>query len=123
MVAQRHTADTGDVWSLPVEVSDVGQPQLFHADAIFRHFKRLRRKAPVRYSRGSKYGPLWSVTCYHGIVEVEADNTTVSSEASLGEMRIYDQPRDFRLPICIAADPPKHAMQIGETESLAFGRK
>jgi cytochrome P450 len=109
-IARRKLPD-GDVWSLPIEEIDVGRPELFEADAIFPYFERLRREAPIHYCRGSLYGPYWSLTCYQDIIEVEADHSTFSSDASLGGIAIYDQSKNFRLPMFIAADPPKHTMQ------------
>jgi cytochrome P450 len=112
VIAQRKRLPDNDAWSLPIEEIDVGRPELFQADMIFPYFERLRRDAPIHYCRGSKlYGPYWSVSCYQDIVEVEADHSTFSSDASLGGVTISDLSKDFMLPMFIAADPPKHTAQ------------
>lgn len=113
MAISQRAITRDDVWSMPIEEIDVGRPDLFQADAIFPYFERLRREAPIHYSRGSLYGPYWSVTCYQDIIDVEADHLTFSSDASHGGITIYDQSAQFRLPMFIAADPPKHTAQRG----------
>ena len=97
-----------DAATMPLDAFDVGHPALFEADAIWPYFARLRREAPVHYSRGSLYGPYWSITRYRDIMQIEADPETFSSDAKYGGITIKDTREGFRLPMFIAMDPPEH---------------
>lgn len=74
-------------------------------DAIFA---RLRKEAPVHYQKQSQYGPLWNVTRYKDIVDIEIDHQTFSSDVKYGGILIKDLPDNMRRTSFINADPPLH---------------
>lgn len=74
-------------------------------DAIFA---RLRKEAPVHYMKDSQYGPLWNVTRYKDIVDIEIDHQTFSSDVKYGGILIKDLPKDMLRTSFINADPPVH---------------
>jgi len=98
-------------YDIPLDKIDVSQPALFQQNAFWPYFERLRREEPVHYCAESFYGPYWSVTKYNDIMAVDTNHQVFSSEASLGGITIRDQQPDFRLPMFIAMDPPKHDKQ------------
>jgi cytochrome P450 len=98
-------------YATPLEDFDVGDPELFRSNAFWPYFERLRREDPVHYCRKSMFGPYWSVTRYHDIVHVETNHKVFSSEASLGGVMIRDITPQFRRPMFIAMDEPKHSAQ------------
>ena len=77
-------------------------------DAIFA---RLRKEAPVHWQKQSQYGPLWNVTKYKDIVDIEVDTATFSSDVKYGGIFIKDLPRELLRTSFINADPPKHDEQ------------
>lgn len=74
-------------------------------DAIFA---RLRKEAPVHYMKDSQYGPLWNVTRYKDIVDIEIDHQTFSSDVKYGGILIKDLPKSMLRTSFINADPPVH---------------
>jgi cytochrome P450 len=100
-----------DPYSIPIAEIDVAQPALFKANAMWPYFERLRREDPVHYCPTNENGAYWSVTKYKDIMAVDTNHQVYSSEASLGGITIRDQREDFRLPMFIAMDPPKHDAQ------------
>jgi cytochrome P450 len=97
--------------AIPLAALDPGHPRRFQSDTIGPVFERLRREAPVHYTPESMFGPYWSVSRYRDIVQVEANHAVFSSESNLGGITIRDSRPDFRLPMFIAMDPPKHDRQ------------
>jgi cytochrome P450 len=71
-------------------------------------FARLRKEAPVHYLKQSQYGPLWNVTRYKDIVDIELDHQTFSSDVKYGGILIKDLPKDMLRTSFINADPPLH---------------
>jgi len=104
-------APSPDAYAIPLDEINVADPHLFKTDTMWPYFARLRREDPVHYCPDSEYGPYWSVTKYNDIMHVETHHQTYSSESSLGGITIRDQRADFRLPMFIAMDPPKHDAQ------------
>ena len=96
-------AETADL-----AVMDVSRPERFRDYNMWPFFARLRRDAPVHYCPDSLNGPYWSVTKFNDIMQVETNPQIYSSEPSI---TIIDQADDFRLPMFIAMDPPKHDAQ------------
>ena len=93
-------------YSMPLEEIDVGQGQLFKTDTMWPYFERLRKEAPVHYcATNEEFGPYWSVTKYNDIMAVDTNHQVFSSE---GGITLRDQDEDFKLPMFIAMDPPKH---------------
>jgi len=97
-----------DAWSMPLEDINVADPQLFKNDAMWPYFERLRKEDPVHYCAEHEFGPYWSVTKYKDIMAVDTNHEIFSSEPSI---TIADPKDDFRLPMFIAMDPPKHDKQ------------
>ncbi len=97
--------------TLPLDQIDPSQPQLFQDDTIHPYFARLRRDAPVHYTRDSMFGPFWSVTRYKDIMTVEVNHKVFSSSSQFGGITIRDRAKELELPMFIAMDPPKHDIQ------------
>jgi cytochrome P450 len=100
-----------DASVIPLDEIDVAHPELFRSNRMWSYFERLRRDAPVHYCKDSMFGPYWSVTKYKDIMHVETNHAIFSSEAALGGITVRDGREDFRLPMFIAMDPPKHDAQ------------
>ena len=107
---ERRVYTPEDVQALPLDTFDVARPELFEHNAIAPYFARLRDEAPVHYCPQSctEQGSYWSVTRYEDIKAVDMDHERFSSE---GGITIADDDEDFRLPMFIAMDPPKHDQQ------------
>jgi cytochrome P450 len=100
-----------DAYAIPLDKINVGDPELFRTNSFWPYFARLRREDPVHYCADSEFGPYWSVTKYNDIMAVDTNHQVYSSEAGLGGITIGNPPEDFRLPMFIAMDPPKHDAQ------------
>jgi cytochrome P450 len=74
-------------------------------------FARLRREAPVQFLRSSQFGPMWNVTRYRDIVDVELNYQVFSSDVKYGGMLIKDLPENMRRTSFINRDPPLHGEQ------------
>ena len=77
-------------------------------DAVFA---RLRKEAPVQWLAKSQYGPMWNVTRFKDIVDIELDHQTFSSDAKNGGILIQDMPQHLQRKSFIRADPPLHTEQ------------
>ncbi len=108
-----------DPWQLPLEDLNPAQPELFAHDRYGDYFARLREQAPVHYCRDSAFGPYWSITKYLDIKYVNTHNELFSSEPNIV---LQDQAEDFKLPMFIAMDPPKHDQQRKEVAAVAGPR-
>ncbi len=97
-----------DPLTTPLHELDVARPSLFQKDMQWPFFERLRREAPVHYCAESTFGPYWSVTNYRLIKDVDENHDVFSSEPGI---TIGDQDADFRLPMFIAMDRPRHDAQ------------
>lgn len=93
---------------LPLSELDVSNWHLFEHDAIWPYFERLRREDPVHYHADSRYGPFWSITRFEDIKAVDSNHKVFSSEGSIS---IQDMPDDFKTPMFIAMDQPRHDEQ------------
>jgi cytochrome P450 len=119
------TFTTQNPRTTPLAKLNVADPALFYTNTIWPYFERLRREDPVHYCAESDYGPYWSVTKYKDIMAVDTNHQVYSSDSGYGGITIRDAPEDFRLPMFIAMDPPKHDAQrkvvspIVAPESLA----
>ncbi|MBL8779684.1 MAG: cytochrome P450 [Alphaproteobacteria bacterium] len=100
-----------EAYSVPLSKINVSDPQLWVTNTHWPYFERLRREDPVHYCAESDYGPYWSVTKYKDILSVDTNHQVYSSESGLGGITIRDARPDFRLPMFIAMDPPKHDAQ------------
>jgi cytochrome P450 len=112
-----------EAWSTPLDEIDVSVGERFVSDTFWPFFERLRAEAPVHYGKSPEFGPFWSVTRYHDIVAIETNHQVFSSEGSVS-IGDNDESDDFKLPMFIAMDPPKHDAQrkviapIVSTENL-----
>lgn len=97
-----------DAWSMPLEKINVADALLFKNDAMWPFFERLRKEDPVHYCPEHEFGPYWSITKYNDIMKVDTNHQVFSSEPSI---TIVDPMEDFKLPMFIAMDPPKHDAQ------------
>ena len=95
-------------YATPLAEFNVAQAALFQSNTMWPYFERLRKEAPVHYCRDSENGPYWSITRYNDIMHVDTNHGVFSSE---GGITVRDAPEDFRLPMFIAMDPPKHDAQ------------
>ncbi|HWD49805.1 MAG TPA: cytochrome P450 [Rhizomicrobium sp.] len=95
-------------YSIPLSEINVADPELFRTDTMWPYFERLRKEDPVHYQAEHEFGPYWSVTKYNDIMAVDTNHAAFSSEPSI---TIVDPRDDFRLPMFIAMDPPKHDAQ------------
>ena len=116
---ERHPAADEDVGAIPLDQLDPGHPRRFQADTIWPVFERLRREAPVHYTRDSMFGPYWSLSRYKDIMQIEANHDGFSSSSSRGGISIRDQLEEFPMPMFIAMDPPKHDEQRAAVNSVA----
>lgn len=108
MITDAQRAARAHAYSLPLDQINVATPALFEADTIWPYFERLRKEDPVHYQTEHEFGPYWSVTKYNDIVAVDTNHKAFSSEPAI---TIFTPPEDFRLPMFIAMDPPKHDEQ------------
>jgi cytochrome P450 len=95
-------------YSMPLEEINVADPELFRTDTMWPYFERLRKEDPVHYCAEHEFGPYWSVTKYNDIMAVDTNHADYSSEPSI---TVADPKEDFKLPMFIAMDPPKHDAQ------------
>ena len=97
-----------DPWTMPLEQVDVARPMLFANDSFWPYFERLRKEAPVHYCADGEFGAYWSVTKYDDIMQVDTSHDIFSSEPNI---TIRDVDNDFRLPMFISMDQPRHTQQ------------
>jgi cytochrome P450 len=101
-----------DPYDLPLAELNVANPELFRMDVVHRYFKRLREEAPVHYCAQSQYGPYWSITRYHDIMEIEKNHEVFSSSYEFGGVTITGTPNSSQeIPNFISMDPPRHDLQ------------
>jgi cytochrome P450 len=105
-------------WSIPIEQVNVADTELFRNDTMWPYFERLRKEAPVHYQPEHEFGPYWSVTKYNDIMTVDTNHDAFSSE---GGITIAEPKDDFRLPMFIAMDPPKHDAQRKVVSPIVAG--
>jgi cytochrome P450 len=97
-----------DIWSIPLDQLDPSIKERFVDQSMFEVFERLRKEDPVHYTAESEFGPFWSVTKFNDIMTVDTNHGVFSSEPAI---TIAEPRDDFRLPMFIAMDPPKHDAQ------------
>ncbi len=112
-----------EAYSTPLADIDVSLGERFVSNTFWPFFERLRKEAPVHWGTSPEFGGYWSVTRYHDIVAIETNHQVFSSEGSIS-IGDNDENGDFKLPMFIAMDPPKHDAQrkvitpIVSTENL-----
>jgi cytochrome P450 len=105
-------------YSIPLDEINVADPELFRTDSFWPYFERLRKEDPVHYCKEHEFGPYWSVTKFNDIMFVDTHHDLFSSEPSI---TIADPDDDFRLPMFIAMDPPKHDAQRKVVSPIVAG--
>lgn len=107
--------DQADPYAMPLDKIDVTDPGRFQRDEHWGFFKRLREEDPVHYCADSPYGPYWSITKYHHLVEADSNHRIFSSAngaIDLNNQRILGVNEDSTsIASFIAMDPPKHEQQ------------
>ena len=98
-------------WSMPLNEINPARRDLFQNDVIWPYFERLRKEAPVHKAYDEEFGEYWSVTRYEDIMAVDTNHHVFSSDWTNGGITLFDAAEDFRLPMFIAMDPPKHDQQ------------
>ena len=97
-----------DLMTQPIDQVDPTLQIRFATDTQDAMFARLRKERPVQYLKDSQYGPLWNVTRYKDIVDIEIDHQTFSSDVKHGGILIKDLPKNMLRTSFINADPPIH---------------
>src|SRR5690348_10985721 len=105
-------------YSIPIGEVNVAGPDPFRNGARWPYFERLRKEAPVHYQPEHEFGPYWSVTKYNDIMAVDTNHDVFSSE---GGITIAEPKDDFKLPMFIAMDPPKHDAQRKVVSPIVAG--
>lgn len=108
-----------DPYSIPLEELNPAQPELFQADQQYKFFERLRKEAPIHKTEVSQFGPYWSVTRYEDIMHVDKSHQIFSSETGI---TLNDEDEDFKLPMFIAMDQPKHDVQRKTVQGVVSPR-
>lgn len=107
--------DMIDPYTIPLDQIDVSDPALYQRDAHWAYFKRLREEDPVHYCAVSPYGPYWSITKYHDIMEVDSNFKLFSAAdgaVALDNDRLKGKTEDATSIVSfISMDPPVHDQQ------------
>jgi cytochrome P450 len=114
----KHAEAAAHAYSIPLSEIEVGNPELFRTDTMWPYFERLRKEDPVHHSVHPEHGPYWSVTKYNDIMAVDTNHAVFSSEPSI---TMVDPKEDFKLPMFIAMDPPKHDVQRKTVSPVVSG--
>jgi len=93
---------------MPLEDIDVTDWSLYRTNTHWPYFERLRRDAPVYFHERSRVGPYWSITGFHEMKQIDADNARFSS---LDNITVRDLPPELVAPSFIAMDEPVHKVQ------------
>ena len=103
----------GEASDIPLDQINVADPELFRQNKMWDYFARLREEDPIHYSEAfdEDIGPYWSLTRYNDIMEVDTNHKQFSSSWTHGGIVLVNQDEDFKLPMFIAMDPPKHTVQ------------
>ena len=100
---------THEAWTMPLDQVDPANPARFMAGAELPYLARLRRDAPIHYTaENPMFGPYWSISRYNDIMQVELNTEVFSSSWAHGGITVRDRPKELRIPMFIAMDPPVH---------------
>ena len=97
-----------EAYAMPLDQIDLSDKERFLNDTHWPFFERIRKEDPVHYNAESEFGPYWSITKFNDIMTVDTNHGVFSSE---GGITIANAREDFKLPMFIAMDPPKHDAQ------------
>ena len=95
-------------YAMPLDQIDLSDASRFRDNTMMHYFERIRAEDPVHFTAESEHGPYWSVTKYNDIMAVDTNHGVFSS---VGGIVIAEEDEDFKLPMFIAMDPPKHDAQ------------
>ena len=97
-------------YAMPLEDINLADTELWRTDTAWPYLERLRKEDPVHLHPADHHpdGAFWSITRYEDIMAVDINHEVFSSEPSI---TIFDPKEDFKLPMFIAMDPPKHDVQ------------
>jgi len=97
---------------IPLADIDVSNPELHKRNVTTEYFRRLRNEDPVHYCAKSAFGPYWSITKFHDIMQTELNHKLFSSD---GTVVIDDQffagghiENETKRSSFIVMDPPVH---------------
>ncbi len=119
--AVKHEMRPGEdyAYNTPLKDLDPSNLDLWPNEAYWPVFERLRDEDPVHYVENAwesefrpedtePIGPYWAITRYDDIMAVDTDHKRFSSEPAI----VLPNPaEDFKLPMFIAMDQPKHDVQ------------
>src|SRR3954468_3278370 len=91
----RQQAARERAYATPLAEFDPGHPELFKTDTLWPYFDRLRKEAPVHYSKVTMFGPHWSFSKYNDIMDIETNPAVFSSAAYPGGITIRDVSPDL----------------------------
>jgi len=106
-ISTQYPATPRDPAAGAIEDLDPSLSENFQSGAHLAVFERLRREAPVHYSRTGPTGPFWSVTRHEDIMAVDTNHEDFSSNRDI----VVGDQGDFAPPMFIAKDPPVHDIQ------------
>ena len=92
----------------PLDALDPSLGGYFEQGIHHEIFARLRKEAPVHYSKTGPSGPFWSVTRHADIMAVDTNHKVFSSNR---DVLIGDNPQGFAPSSLIQKDPPIHDIQ------------
>ena len=106
-------------YGTPLDELNPARASAFRDDAQWAYFDRLRAEDPVHYTADSNYGPFWSITKYHHIVEADsnhqvfssAEGITLNPKSSVLPPEAQLQAARAGAPSFIGMDPPDHDTQ------------
>jgi len=113
-VLQDQAPTVPDPYSIPLDELDPAKVEIFQSDALWGYFERLRNEDPVHFHADSDYGPYWSITKFDDIMFVDTHHDLFTSEdgIAIGPLKaLAERAQEFRTPMFIAMDPPKHDEQ------------
>lgn len=96
---------------------DVSPSAMYSEDRWHEPFRRIRAAGGITKCTDSIHGPYWNVASHNAIQHVESLPEIFSSSWEYGGITILDREKDlapedeFRLPMFIAMDRPKHTEQ------------
>ena len=114
-MAEAIALETADPYAVELEQIDVSRPELMQTDTHWGYFERLRAEDPVHYCPNSLFGPYWSITKFHDIMEIEKNFKDFSSDPGI---TLADRPEDFATVNFISMDPPKHDVQCKTVQGV-----
>jgi cytochrome P450 len=95
-------------YSMPIEDINVADGFLFKNNTMWPYFERLRKEDPVHLTTSKEHGKFWSVTKYNDIMKVDTSHNLFSSADGI---TVATNTGEFKLPMFIAMDQPKHDVQ------------